>query len=101
MATARAPLSRTIPTALSPVAVASATIVSAAGGSATNGVLRLAARAGRALLAVLARAARAIHQPLLSDLQHVRHGPVQREPGGDGVHEEHQCEHDGHEEHHA
>src|SRR5688500_5308378 len=77
MASARGPLSRTTPTALSPVGVASATMVSAASASGP-GVLRLAARAALGLAARFRRLpVRAVHQPLLADLQHVRHGPVE------------------------
>src|SRR5499425_3150999 len=71
MATASAPLTRIIPIALSPIAVATATIVSSARGrSGPAGVLGLSRRAA---------ARGSVHELLLQDLEHVGHRPVQDE----------------------
>src|SRR4030095_12712434 len=72
IATASAPLTRMIPTALSPIAVATAAIVSSGRGrSGPAGVLCLARRP--------AAARRSVHDLLLRDLEDVRDRPVQDE----------------------
>src|SRR5687767_11601365 len=100
IAMALGPLSRTTPTALTPAAVARATMVSAAGASGARGVLRLPART-LGLATGFGGTAGPVHQPLLADLQHVGDGPVERQPGRDGIDQEHQREDDRHEQHHA
>src|SRR6266850_3483235 len=90
IATASAPLTRMIPIALSPIAVATATIVSSARGrSGPAGVLGLARRAG---------ARRSVHELLLHDLEHVGYGPVQDQARREV--QEHKGENDWHEQHH-
>src|SRR5947208_146909 len=74
IAIASGPLTRITPTALSPIAVAIAMIVSSArGGSGPAGVFGLARRA---------RARGSIHGLLRQDLEHVGDGPVGPGPGG-------------------
>src|SRR5499426_283546 len=90
IAIASGPLTRITPIALSPIAVAIATIVSSArGGSGSAGVFGLARRA---------RARGSVHEPLLQDLQDVGHGPVEDESRRQV--EEHEREDDWHEQHH-
>src|SRR5262245_54603494 len=76
-ASAAGPLTRTTPIALSQGAVARATIVSAPlPGLRASGVLNLSSLAG-----LRSAGCRPIHQPLLQNLEHVRHGPVEHETG--------------------
>src|SRR5262252_7497951 len=90
IATESAPLTRMIPIALSPIAVATAAIVSSARGrSGPAGVLGLARRA---------TARRSVHELLLRDLQDVRDRPVQDEARREV--QEHKGENHRHEQHH-
>src|SRR4029453_1320639 len=90
IAIASAPLTRTIPIALSPLAVATATIVSSARGrSGPAGALGPARRAA---------ARRSVHELLLHDLEHVGHRPVQDQARREV--QEHKGEDDRHEQHH-
>src|SRR2546425_8705060 len=87
IAIASGPLTRITPMALSPIAVATATIVpSARRGSGAAGVFGLARRA---------RARGSIHELLLQDLENVGHGPVEDEARRQV--EEHEGEDDRHE----
>ena len=90
-AIASGPLTRMTPIALSPSAVATATIVSSARRALRPGWRPSASRVG-------ARARGSVHELLLQDLEHVRHGPVQHEPRGQV--EEHEREDERHEQHH-
>src|SRR5947208_6533348 len=90
IAIASGPLTRITPMALSPIAVATATIVSSGRrGSGPAGVLGLARRAC---------ALGSVHELLLEDLEHVGHSPVEDEARGQV--EEHEGEDDRHEQHH-
>src|SRR5262245_36615026 len=74
IAIASGPLTRITPIALSPIAVAIATMVSSArGGSGSAGVFGLSPRAWRARPG-------SVHELLLQDLQDVGDGPVKHEP---------------------
>src|SRR4030095_9276598 len=71
IAIASGPLTQITPMALSPIAVATATIVSSArSGSGPAGVFGLACSA---------RARGSVHELLLQDLEHVGDGPVEHE----------------------